>query len=308
MILNVIDAVDKHLVHLAKNNNRDNSHFHPSSWDGCKRQHAYAYYEAKGYIKSDDSALKISPQLERIFGNGHGMHHRWRSYIESTNALFGIWECKNWMAHETPKMFGTDSKLGCLKPKQCECGSKRFRYHEIGVLDDESMWGGHIDAVVDQQLLSEYLGIKCKIKEDERIILIDFKTINAFEFKALEKPKSEHQTQMQIYLYLTGLTYGKFIYEDKNSQSVKEYLVIADPNVLSVKKSEAIALKKIVTITVNGKHKLPPRGFAARSNPNCQRCKYRGHCWSETHEQNKLQKQNDIINKPAKINIGDIDV
>lgn len=308
MILNVLDAVEKHLTHLAKNNYRDNSHFHPSSWDGCKRQHAYAYYESQGSIKIDESALKISPQLERIFGNGHGMHDRWRSYLESTGALMGVWECANWSAHPKPKMFGTDKKLGCLRPEKCECGSVKFRYHEIGLLDHETMWGGHVDAVIDQKLLAKYCDNGCKILSDEEIILVDFKTINAFEFKSLDKPKSDHQTQMQIYLYLTGLKYGKFVYEDKNSQSVKEYLVTADPVLMAVKKAEALSLKNIVTVTINGKHRLPPRGFPSKAHQNCQRCKYRGHCWSEKHEQAKVEKKAAIIEPALNVSIGENDV
>lgn len=299
MILNVLDAVDKHLIKLARNNYRDNTHFHPSSWDDCKRKHAYAYYESKGFIKLDESAVKIAPQLERIFGNGHSMHDRWRSYLESTGALMGVWECENIYEHKTPKIFGKDFKLGCLKPEKCSCGSKNFRYHEVGFLDHETMWGGHCDAVVNQKLLAEYLGTKCKILPDEELILIDFKTINSFEFKTLDKPKPNHATQMQIYLYLAGLRYGKFLYEDKNSQSVKEYIVIADESVIMVKKEEALNLKKIVTMTVKGKHKLPQRGFPSKLHQECKRCKYSGHCWMD-------RTQQAVVEQPKLLGVNDV--
>lgn len=296
MIINVVDIVDDLLLDRAKNNNRDNSHFHPSSWDGCKRLHAYAYYESQGFITVDQSALKISPQLERIFGNGHGMHDRWRDYLESTGALMGVWECANWIKHTNPKFYGTNSKLGCLKPDKCDCGESKFYYHEVGFLDPETMWGGHVDAIIDHKIFSQKRNGHI-VLPDEELFIIDFKSINSFDFKSLDRPKPEHITQMQIYLYLSGLKYGKFVYEDKNNQSVKEFLVVADPAILTIKKAEAIALKNVVTMSINGKHYLPKRGFSTRAHPSCQRCKYRSHCWDDIHEEKKAAKK-----------IGDLDV
>lgn len=62
--------VEKHLGEKARNNDRSYNHFHPSQWDVCHRQIAYAYYEEIGAIKTDSSVMKVDPQLERIFDNG----------------------------------------------------------------------------------------------------------------------------------------------------------------------------------------------------------------------------------------------
>lgn len=297
MIINVLEVVDKHLINLAKNNFRDNSHFHASSWDGCKRQHAYAYYESQGFIKSDESALKIDTKLQRIFGNGHGMHDRWRSYLEATGALMGVWQCDNWVYHTEPKLFGTDQKIGCLKPDACnECGCSKFIYREIGGLDPLTMWGGHIDSIIDQRIFAQFAGSECKILPDENYLLIDFKSMYSFAFEKLTQPKSEHFTQVQIYLYLTGLKYGKLLYENKDSQAVKEFLVIADQEFIEIKKAEAISLKKIVTLTVDGKHRLPDRGFPLRTHKFCLDCKYRGHCWSDKHDKERIKNISQTTN------------
>ena len=284
--INIIKAVDCYLTTKAKGNDRDFSYFHASSWDNCHRQTAYAYYEAKGIITINDLAIKISPQLERIFDNGHYLHYRYGSYLEKAckNALWGQWKCLNLSGHSKPMVYGLDSKLGCPKPDQCECGCTEFQYVEIGFRDEELWWGGHVDGIIDitkwaNADLGEYTAEN--IPREERFFVIDFKSMNPFSFKDLKKPKPEHLTQMQIYLYLSGLKYGKFLYENKGDQSVKEYLVEKDDAVIAIKREEAVILKHRLTHTNSvGKHVLPPRGYDSKGCTTCLQCKYRGHCWT----------------------------
>lgn len=314
MIVNFLELVNKSLISRAeeadKNRDRDYRHFHPSEWDDCKRRIAYAYYEAKRFIAIQEGCLKIDPQLERIFGNGHFMHDRWRSYLERVGGLKGRWQCSNYTAHRSgraehgyrpePYVLGMDEKLGILRPTSCPActpaggpPSDRFYYREVSLVDKETMWGGSVDAIVNQRELAERNGLKIKIEPEEEHILVDFKSMNSFYFKKLDGPKSEHITQMQIYLYLTGLTYGKFLYEDKNYQTVKEFLVKRDENLLSVKKAEAIELKNLVMSTSNN-HRLPIRAYGTKSHTRCLSCKYRGHCWDAKHD----KKRAAIMKKP----------
>lgn len=294
MDINILNIIDRQLVHLAhmeiENKERDYTHFHASQWDKCHRQIAYYYYEAKEYIKIKTEATKVDPQLQRVFGNGHSMHDRWRSYFEGTGALVGFWECANWAAHTEPFILPADSKLGGLKPEKClGCASDRFIYREIGFLDQETLWGGHVDAIINIPLLQKYYNrledVDEKIEgenatDEETYLIIDFKTINPKQFRDLHSPLPEHVTQLQIYLFLSGLKYGKLLYEDKWTQAVKEYTLIKDDSLLSVKKAEAIELKHVVThLNSQGKRVLPPRAHKTRSHRDCARCKFRGHCW-----------------------------
>lgn len=288
MLINLLPFVNKYLVEKAQNNPRDFSYFHASEWDRCHRKIVYEYYEAMGYIQIDGSSLKADPQLERIFDNGTYTHYRWAKYLTATGALMGIWKCVG-----CSKVVGEAEKLGVLKPKECNCGSTSFDYHEVGFRDEETMWGGHVDAIVDVSVLDpdslgveKYLAVSMKSFPPEKWgnrIVIDFKTMNPFKFRKLEEPLPEHKTQMQIYLYLSGLKYGKFIYEDKAFQGVKEFLVTRDDRMLAVKKQEALHLKHIVTHTNSqGKRVLPPRAYEYRTHEDCKRCKFRGNCWSQT--------------------------
>lgn len=293
--INLLKGVERYLTEKAKNNPRDNSHFHPSSWDDCKRKIAYQFYEAKGYINVQDSAIKVSPQLERIFDNGHFVHARWQQYLScaAPQAVYGMWKCSNPLCNE---IHGTNQKLGVVKPSKCsKCDSFDFKYQEVGFFDPETMWGGHVDAIVDVRKWNETIVGQLNPQdpnemiavnvfpypdEDDSMTIFDYKSMNPFDFKKLEKPKSEHITQIQIYMYLSGLKYSKFIYEDKSNQAVKEFLVERDDNLLQVKINEAKELKYVVLNTKSsGKRALPNRGYPEKSHKKCIRCKYRGHCW-----------------------------
>lgn len=273
----ITQLVNQNIINKARKSDRDYSYFHASEWDRCNRQKAYLYYVSKGILKFNEESTIIDPKLQRCFDNGHYLHDRWKHYIEATGALVGYWKCKNFMAHPEPKIYGKDSKLGVPRPEKCECGSTKFSYEEVGFHDEETWWGGHVDAVVNLGIITSQIIAAPKIDE---LMIIDFKSINNFSYKTLTQPKSEHNTQMQIYLYLSGLNYGKFIYEDKGSHGVKEYLVIRDDAFIAVKKEEAIQLKERLTkLNSQGKHVLPPRAYATRSHANCVDCKFRGTCW-----------------------------
>lgn len=284
--ISIVKAIDKFLVERAKTNDRDMTYFHASGWEDCHRKIAYAYYEAKNIIQIDTGALKIDPQMQRIFDNGHYMHDRWRDYLVACGepAILGRWQCMNWSAHKDPVIYGTDEKLGILKPAKCPCGSTKFRYVEVSFHDEETWWGGSVDTIID---ITKWPNVKHgdykrveDIPNDERYFVIDYKSMNPYEYKNLEKPKPEHITQMQVYLYLSGLKNGKFLYESKADQGVKEYLVRRDQAMIAVKREEAIRLKyQLLTTNSQGKHVLPPRGYDSRGHKKCLECKYRGHCW-----------------------------
>jgi len=292
--INLVDAVDRQLILRGitafNNGDRDMTHFHASQWDKCHRQIAYHYYYAKGYIDLDESSIKntIDAKLERIFENGHNVHARWNRYFRNTNAILGCWRCV-----QCKKLIGDDLALGCLEPnKPCSCGCKEdYKYEEVGFFDEETMWGGHVDAILDIDLYRKYqksflLKIDDTDKEVEtqnadKYLIVDLKSINPMQFNKLENPLPGHITQMQIYLYLSNLKYGKFIYEDKGSQSTKEYLVVRDEHMLAVKKEEAIWLKFVLTNDDKGVRRLPNRKYNSRSHRDCLRCKFRGDCWKD---------------------------
>ena len=60
------------------------------------------------------------------------------------------------------------------------------------------------------------------------ILPIELKSINTAGFSKLKEPKPEHQTQIQIYLNMGNYDMGTVLYENKNDQKIKTFLVKKD--------------------------------------------------------------------------------
>jgi len=224
--LNILELVDAELMHKNSKDGRDNTHFHPSEFHGCHRKIAYKYHLAKGVLKLTNLNATVDAKGVRIFDVGHSAHDRWKEYLTHTKLLRGYWRCLNFIAHEKPRIYGIEEKLGVEKPGKCECGCTEFIYEEVGFYDEETLLGGHVDAILFVPKYNEH-------------IVVDFKTINPEAYKFLRGPHDSHITQMQIYLFLSGVSAGKFIYECKGTQQVKEYLVLRDDDFIEEKRQEA---------------------------------------------------------------------
>ncbi len=283
------ELINDAIVEAAKEDVRDYSHFHPSEFDKCHRKLVYKFYEYNGMVNYDNTKEVISPVLHRIFGNGHGVHYRLGENLRRTGCLKGHWKCSlaNHPDHPEQKIYGTDQKLGIHQPEKCVCGCTNFSYKEVRFHDEEAMLGGQVDAILDlsgRKINGEIIPINAPVEDSH--IVVDFKSIYSYGFTKLAGPSKSHYCQMQIYLYLTGLKCGKFLYENKDNQRFRQFLVRRDDDFIKARIDEAKFLKKIVThLNSNGERVIPPRPRAymepvVRNNSKeCMDCKYRAHCW-----------------------------
>lgn len=271
--INLENLINKILAHKSQNNDRDYTHFHSSEFHECHRKIVYKYYEAKGICSPSEPAVKlIDPQLQRIFDNGHGVHFRLGKNLEGTGILKGRWKCRS-----CSKIFGKKEVLGTHRPKKCDCSGQKFQYQEVGFYDPETMIGGHVDAILD---LRGQGSISEDASDEESHILVDFKSIRAEAFKRLIGPKDSHFIQIQIYLHLSGLCVGKLLYENKNDQKFREFLVPRDDACIQKVITDGQNLKKIVTSTNSkGQHTLPLRPHKKNNVKECAECAFRSHCW-----------------------------
>lgn len=277
--MHVMALIDSNIIRLAQQEHRDNTHFHPSEFHGCHRKIAYKYHIATGSLTWSEKPI-INPMTQRIFGVGHSGHDRYRDYLwESRDLLRGRWKCLNWGAHkDKPMIMGREEKLGIFRPDKCKCGCPLLEYQEVGFHDEETWFGGHVDAIL---AVPEF---------DGEHIVIDFKTCRSYAFKKLCEPMDSHVTQMQIYLYLSGLKSGKFIYECKDTQDTKEYLVPRNEEFIQQKIKEAKILKAIVQYrSPAGRPVLPNRKYKGpdgdppdlgRKERECSYCEFAQHCWN----------------------------
>ena len=134
-----------------------------------------------------------------------------------------------------------------------------------------------MDAILD---LRGHGNISEDASDEESHILVDFKSIRSEAFRKLIGPKDSHFIQMQIYLHLSGLNAGKLLYENKNDQKFREFLVLRDEACIQKIVADGQGLKKIVTSTNSkGQHTLPRRAHKKDNVKECVECAFRSHCW-----------------------------
>jgi len=266
--VNLEHYINRVLTKKSENNDRDYSYFHPSEFSQCHRKIVYKCYESQGVCDaSEPNAGRIDPQLQRIFDCGHHLHFRLGKNMEETGLLKGRWACLM-----CGKRYGEEQKLGVHKPNICtedSCVSERFKYVEKAFRDEDTLLGGRVDAILDLRG-QEVNGVMIApdAPEEDSHIIVDYKSIRGEAFRKLISPKPEHFTQMQIYLFLSGLNAGKFLYECKNSQAFREFLVIRDHEFIKTQVEAAKQLKKIVTgSNSEGRRTLPPRVPGGRGSP-----------------------------------------
>lgn len=282
--INLEQIIDNVLKDKINSDVRDYSYFHSSELNQCHRKLVYKYYAFNGIIQNADEGSSVGPVLQRVFDNGHHLHYRLRDNLIQTKFLRGVWRCAHsFMPNHPPTgTYGTEEKLGIFQPEQCECGCKKFHYEEVGFMDEDTLIGGHVDAILDfRGHTIQGNEIESDTSIEESHLVVDFKSISTFLFSKLEKPYDSHFSQMQIYLYLSGLKYGKFLYESKNDQKFREFLVERDEDFIADKVARAKALKRIVTNkNSKGVWTLPPRPYQKSSAKECmQDCNFKSHCW-----------------------------
>lgn len=128
---------------------------------------------------------------------------------------------------------------------------------ELSLKDPELHVSGRSDAIIWNYLRDEDEedGEEITLKDpDDNIVyegpnnyvlLVEFKSISENGFYKLPKtkPKKEHEEQLQLYFYMTGIEKGIIYYENKNNQMTQEYVVERDEEVI-----EAIVkrIKKLI--------------------------------------------------------------
>jgi len=264
-----------YMMKKAINNDRKFDIFHPSAWGGCLRSVAYQYYNHHEpfVIKRKE---KIDIRIERIFDNGHGIHARWQNYLDKSGVLKGCWKCVN---PNCGLVYGDKELLGIFNPQrtnpdwQCACGNKdKLEYVELRVKsEDVYNFDGHCDAVVD------LTGTPFARGDNMDVMVVDFKSMKDEYFGEIteSKAKHEHVIQVNIYMWILGLHAAVVLYENKNTQAIKEVFVPRDEALIEKIKEQAIWLQNVLK-----KGKLPnrPDGYSPSKVP-CRFCEFISYCW-----------------------------
>lgn len=309
-VTNLINLVNTHSSWVSQNGPpRGHEIYHPSAFGSCLRKMQYQRYAERGYISVQPQIPE--PRMCRIWDTGHSMHDRWAKYFEDIGVLRGVWECANpHCSHNeglpmapdfdgSPRKYGLDNKLGCFKPKHCECGCNQFKYHEVSVIDKKLNFHGHADQILDfsnfdPDRYQQGNAVPMLFKPEDlpkKPIVIDMKTVNSFKFKSKLKntPDFHYKVQLTIYVNVLDLDYGVIIYENKDDCATKVYQVDRNPELWEKIKEQALKMNEMVDRKL-----LPPPRPESKKSFDCNYCEFSPIC-----HQSKVWDDPDLGSKRA---------
>ena len=242
---NLIEA-DKH----------DPCKFYPSSAGKCSRA---IVYQMLGYKQAEFEGRTLL-----IFENGNSMHNRIESILGQTGLLIApefSFEKPEWRISGR-----SDAIIKNFLPH--EPSNNIIKLLEPVFLTDENgntIRENNNKIKVEDRLIYE--------GPDNDVMIVELKSISDKSFGYLKEGKLEHQLQLNLYMYLTGIRMGMLLYENKNTQEMKEYFVPYNVDLAKIIVSQILYVNDFVN-----RKELPPREFE-RSDFQCRYCGYKDECW-----------------------------
>ena len=174
----------------------------------------------------------VEPRIQRIFDNGNSVHTRY------LNGYLKFLDCR--------PLEVEIEKNG--KTEWVECVEKRF--------EDPELWlKGSPDALINNS-------------EDGLDYVFELKSIKQEQFNKLARPMLEHIYQAYVYMYMTGIPRAVILYENKNNQDLKEFVIERDEKIMNKVLTKIKSIIKYVT-EYESKRALPPKC----SERYCEACK-----------------------------------
>lgn len=227
--------------------------YYPSSVGQCRRKVAYQMMGYPGKPKDGKSNL--------VLDNGTSFHNRMEDYFEKMEIMIApelrlkdedlrisgrsdaiIW---NFMKKEEPEV---DHTIRLYKPSNDDNN------------EDELVYEGPASDV----------------------LIVEFKSIKSknYDYLPKTKAKKEHEMQLQLYFFLTGIRQGMVYYENKDTQEQKYYVVNYNQKIVDEVISD---IRYIIGCIDNGR--LPEREFNP-SDFQCRYCDFRDICHPMTNSYN----------------------
>ena len=220
--------------------------FYPSSVGNCQRN---IVYKMSGY-----PAPPIEPRSLLIMDNGTKFHDRMEELLGACGIMIA------------PELSIVSKELNISG--RSDAIVKNFMPHETN--ED-------IVTLKDPENNVVYEG------PESEVLIIELKSINQRGFDWLIKKnehKEEHELQLQLYMYLTGIKQGCLLYENKNKQELAEFHIKYDQEKVDY------ILNKIKTVNEHvAAGTLPPREYV-KTDFQCRYCDYADICWPKRKSYN----------------------
>ncbi|GBD33892.1 hypothetical protein HRbin34_00193 [bacterium HR34] len=109
---------------------------------------------------------------------------------------------------------------------------------------------------------------------NDKLYVVDFKSINSMLFKKLDAPKEENVNQIQLYMHYFKIPRGILLYMDKDTSDIKEFILEYDKELCEKLINDLKKLKKNIEENI-----VPERLPDYPDNWQCKHCPFREICF-----------------------------
>jgi CRISPR/Cas system-associated exonuclease Cas4 (RecB family) len=241
-----------------ESDNHDPCKFYPSSAGKCSRA---IVYQMMGYEQEE-----LDPRILLIMANGDMFHYRMESLFKDTGLLIAPE-----LAFEKPewRISGrSDAVIRNFLPHEPSNNIIKL-YQPVYQLDEKGK------PVRDERNKKIKIGEELIYEgPDNDVMIVELKSISAKGFENLERfPRVYHFKQLQLYLYLTGIKVGMLLYENKNTQELKEIYIPYNEEIAKEVVDQIILVNKCID-----EGTLPPKEYE-QNDFECRYCPYSHICW-----------------------------
>ena len=276
----LIPAIDRYLLSLEKVESDDDDRGHglnsPSGVGSCIRSQ---YFRRMGEASNDI----IEPRVKRIFDNGHGVHDRLQTYLE---------KCGKLLMREVPVYNEEYETIG-----HCD-GVLKISPIQLAILEIKSINDSGFNSLITekeehrvqaqvymwaiemlrQEVLKKGFNKSAYLKRYEKLLNSFVKEGNKYS----KKEKVAHGVKCMsdiidlLIQYPKKITQMYFLYENKNTQDLKEYVVNWDEEYVKSILEQLVSINNHVS-----SEKLPERPEEAKNKSCsfCRYCHYKLSCW-----------------------------
>ena len=244
----LINIIHENMLKLNEEESKKHSggKFYPSSVGMCSRK---VVYQMSGYPRPP-----MDGRVLLILENGTTFHERMENVMEKAGIL--------------------------IAP-------------ELSIKSQELNISGRSDAIIKNHLPHEVSDEIVKLADPEgkvvyegpesEILIVELKSINKRGFDWLTKKnehKEEHELQLQLYMYLTGIKQGILLYECKDNQSLAEFYIKYDQQKVDY------IVNKIKNINKHVEEGTLPQREYVKTDFQCRYCDYADICWPKRQTYN----------------------
>lgn len=259
----------------------------PSAIGTCLRSRYYTRTNA------ESDSYSVDARTRRIFDNGSGVHERLQTYLKDVGILLMdevpvLNETHNIQGHTDGILKLSDRELGVLEIKSIN--SKGF--NELKSEKPEHNRQGLIYVYCLEQwrlMLKEKYKTEKEFKDSSvsrSMYYHKFYTHlkDGRKFTAKEKIRFQVQLLKQMDEILfhcdTPITKCIFLYENKDTQDLKEYCVSSKETQSESNIKEMLEECDYLNDIIENNKEIPPRCASNKSDNACRWCRYKTECWN----------------------------